>query len=162
MIASATGEVYFQDGLSIVAHCPVLSLFRPSSAMRFRRLAGSVRKWHALGIHRSDHGLFEVEVVSGLEDRVQAVFLAHFDSSYRTAENAEVERGAYHEAVIAADLKGQREFSWGEVGCNLSDECKKEWLVVAYNQGPHVLRPQGKLIPQMVQHEPIWEQSQTR
>ena len=150
MIAPGTGEVYFHDGLSIVAHCPVASLLRDPLPQRVRKLPTSGRKWHPLGVHPSDHGLFEVEVVSGPENRVQAVFLAHIDPRYQTAEGGELERGESHEAVIAADLKGQREFPWGEVGCKLNEESKKEWLVVAYTQGPHVPKPsihRGAIVP---------------
>ena len=33
MIAPGTGEVYFHDGLSIVAHCPVASLLREKAVL---------------------------------------------------------------------------------------------------------------------------------
>jgi hypothetical protein len=47
--------------------------------------------------------------------------------------------GDCHERVIAVDLKGQEEFSWGEVGCKLVEAGQKEWLVVTYADGPAVL-----------------------
>jgi hypothetical protein len=159
MIAPGTGEVYFHDGLTIVAHCPVMPLLHGPHPQRVRKLPASARKWHSLGVHPSDHGLFEVEVVSGWEDRVQAVFLAHVDPKYQTPKSSELERGDYHEAVIAADLKGQREFPWGEVGCKLNEESKKEWLVVAYAQGPHVPRSSFQSTRHLVEHEPAGEQS---
>jgi hypothetical protein len=156
MIAPATGEVHFRDGLTIVAHCPIGSLPHSPRPWSFRKLPASDRKWHSLGVHPSDHGRFEVEVVSGPDHRVHAVFLAYVhDPTNRVDKDKdrELERGDYHEAVIASDLKGQREFSWGEVGCKLNEMGKKEWLVVAYTQGPHVPTPSTEVIGRLVEHE---------
>ncbi len=153
MIDPATGQVFFQDGLTISVHCLVQSLFG-AGPRRSYSLPGSFWKWHALGLHPSDHGPFEVEVVSRHDNRVQGVYLVHVDLKYDRAKGSELERGAHHEAVIAADLKGQREFWWGEVGCNRAEGSKDQWLLIAYNQGPQVPELPQSVTPHLAEHEP--------
>jgi hypothetical protein len=154
MIAPATGEVRFHDSLTIVALCPVQFLICERPGTTFKKLHTSERKWQ--GMHPSEHGVFEVEVVSGSDDRVHAVFLAHVDPQQRS-RGGELERGDLHEQVIAIDLKGQKEFSWGEVGCRLSEAGKKEWLVVAYGKGPPVPRPPEEAIRHLIGQAPVEE-----
>ena len=153
MIASATGEVNLRDGLVIVAHCRVRRLIRASRETKVRALP--VLGWvcHSFGNHVSEHGMFEVEVVAGPDVRVHAVSLAHDHPFYEPGTIDDGERRAYHEGVIAADLRGQREFPWGQVFCKLNREANKNWLMVAYTPGPQVPDPSCEVQRQLVEHE---------
>ncbi len=93
---------------------------------------------HNLGFHDSEFGKFEVEVASGPEGRIHIVFLAHSHAFYQPATPDDNERRTFHEGVINKDLRGQREFAWGEALCRLDREANLDWLLVAYTQGPHV------------------------
>src|SRR5437773_10743750 len=119
MITSATGEVHFQDGMVIVAHCAVQQLIRAHGTAGIRPLPALGWTCYILGDHVSELGAFEVEVVSGPDGRVHIVSLAHNHPFYEAQTVDDAERRAYHEGVIATDLRGQREFPWGQVFCKL-------------------------------------------
>jgi hypothetical protein len=145
MIAPVNGEVFFEDGLYITPHCvvgPLLKFALPGIERSVTRALPRLAGWkqHALGVHVSEHGRFEVEVTSGSENRVFAVFLSHTHPFYEAGTAGDSERRAYHEAVIQKDLKGQREFSWGTVHCRVDVQRNHDWLVLAYTRGVLVPR----------------------
>jgi hypothetical protein len=158
MIAPATGEVGFQDGLVIMAHCRVRPLSDARGDGRPRALQAPRWTCHPLGTHPSQHGLFRVEVVAGPEARVHLVSLAHVHPFYEKRTPEDSERRAYHEGIIAADLKGQREFPWGQVFCKLDPVKNEDWLVVAYTQGPHVPKSSRAVLGQLIEREKATEQ----
>ena len=113
MINRATGEICFPDGLHILPHCPVDSIFsNPKDRQKIETHKLSLAGWkrHVLGLHFSEHGWFEVEALSADEDRIYVVFLAHRDASYKPNTREDAERRAFHEGVIVSDLAGQKEF----------------------------------------------------
>lgn len=133
MISRITGEVKFENLLiTPQAIVPV--------GLRQKTRALPVPGWsrHQLGVHQSDLGAFDVEVLSDADGRVQLALLAHAHPFYERGTPGDAERHAFHEGIIDSELAGQREFSWGEVLCRLDQHANKDWLVVAYNQGPHV------------------------
>jgi hypothetical protein len=157
MIAPDTGEVGFHDGLRIRADDPLSALVETlGEAEPLPTLPLPIPGWHQhrLGLHAGDRGTFEVELVSGPAGRVHLVFLAHSHPFYLPATPEDSERRAYHEGVIAADLRGQHEFSWGEVFQRLEIDGRKDWLIVSYAQGPRVPGPSLHQIPQLREHEP--------
>ena len=64
--------------------------------------------------------------------------LAHEHPFYKQSTRGDAERRVFHEGIVSSELAGQREFSWGEVLCRLDKHANKDWLVLAYSQGPHV------------------------
>jgi hypothetical protein len=141
MIIRLTGEVFFQDTLCILPHRPVQAVLGSRSdpnKIISRSLPVLGWRGHRLGFHESDHGRFEVEAISDPEDRVQLVLLSHCHSFYESGTPEDAERRAYHQGVINSDLGGQREFSWGEAFCRLDRHANQDWLIVAYDPGPHV------------------------
>lgn len=157
MIALATGEVDFEDGLRIRADEPLAALLATlADPEQVTSIALPIAGWrqHRLGLHPSDRGTFEVETVSGPAGRVHLVFLAHSHPFYRPGTPEDSERRAYHEGVIATDLRGQREFTWGEVFPRLESDNSKDWLIVSYTQGPHVPQLPADLLQQLREHEP--------
>jgi len=133
MISRITGEVQFQS-LLIIPH----AVLPPNVAKKSRALPIPGWSSHQLGVHESKPGAFDVEVLTDAEGRVQLALLAHANTFYERTTPNDAERRAFHEGVIGSELAGQREFSWGEVLCRLDQRANKDWLVVAYNQGPHV------------------------
>ena len=133
MISRITGEVKFQD-LLILPH----SILPSELAQKSDNLP--IPGWfaHQLGVHRSDFGAFELEVLSDAAERIQLVLLAHSHPFYERSTREDAERRVFHEGIVNSELAGQREFSWGEVLCRLDKHANKDWLVLAYNQGPHV------------------------
>src|ERR1700722_8403729 len=137
MINRATGEVAFRSGLCIVPHGSIqLLVARMELPASMATVNLSLKGWkrHLLGLHNSEHGTFEVEVLSSDADRVQVVLLAHQHPFYESATPDDSERYAFHEGVISTDLAGQREFSWGEVHHRLESAPNKDWLVIAYSR----------------------------
>lgn len=137
MIVRATGEILFAKEFSLI---PQELFMRRRPVRVLDRQALSVPGWtqHFLGVHASDHGAFEVEVVTDPSKHVQTVLLLHEHRFYRERAAQDSERRAFHEGVLAVDLAGQREFSWGEVFCRLDREAGRDWIVVAYALGPRV------------------------
>jgi hypothetical protein len=143
MISRLSGEVTFQD-LRILPQAVL-----PSALLKEKPVGHSghfpIPGWsgHQLGLHRSDIGPFQVEVLCA-EGRIQVVLLAHVRPLanarpfYEQNTPGDAERRAFHEGLISSELAGQREFSWGEVLCRYDKRVNKDWLVIAYNQGPHV------------------------
>src|SRR5579872_4500983 len=153
MISHISGEVIFQD-LRILQQA-ILSLLG-----REHRLAGVPRTlpvpgWMAqqLGGHRSELGVFDVEVLSH-HGRIQVLLLAHVHPFYERNTPGDAERRAFHEGIISSELAGQREFSWGEVLCRLDTHANKDWLVLAYNQGPHVPLATPEVLLHLHGHQP--------
>jgi hypothetical protein len=134
MIIPHNGEIDFADGLRITAHSRIepLLLVRPA-AVTSRTLPIEGWSQHCLGEHASGFGEFAVEVAVGAEQRVEAVFLSHAHSFYEATTPDDAERRVFHEGVIAFDLRGQREFSWGHVFCRVDRKQNRDWLVVIYS-----------------------------
>src|SRR5882762_8355700 len=135
MINRTTGEIAFQDGVHMAPHRSIQSLVSDAKVppeIRTRNLSLKGWKRHVLGLHVSEHGTFEVELLSADGDRIQVVLLSHHHNFYEPNTADDAERRTFHEGVIHADLAGQREFSWGEVLCRLESKPNKDWLVVAY------------------------------
>ena len=65
---------------------------------------------HQLGVHPSELGDFDVEVLTDAESRVQLALLAHVHSFYQRETPRDAERRAFHEGVVHSELDGQREF----------------------------------------------------
>jgi hypothetical protein len=155
VISSILGEVSFLDGL----------LFRPHEVLGEAHLKKAeshsplpIPGWtqHYLGTHDSDHGPFKVRAVSDLNSHIHAVLVAHEHSFYSPdTPPLDSERRAYHEGVLARDLRGQREFAWGEVYCRLDPEQNKDWIVIVYAEGPQVPMKPSPVIQALYEHEPI-------
>jgi hypothetical protein len=152
MISSVTGEIAFLDGLQFGPHM-VLSPALIASACDHGSLPIAGWCQYALGLHASDHGDFNVEVVCNGARRVQAVLLAHSHHFYEANTPNDSERHAFHEGVIASDLMGQLEFPWGEVICRFDKRCHKDWLVVVYTTGPQVPLQKAELLRHLYEHE---------
>jgi hypothetical protein len=133
MISRITGEVKFQN-LLITPQ----AVLPPALAQKSRALPIPGWSGHQLGVHESELGAFNVEVLSDADGRVQLALLAHDHPFYERTTPDDAERRAFHQGVISSELAGQREFSWGEVLCRLDKHANKDWLVLAYNQGPHI------------------------
>jgi len=82
-----------------------------------------------LGVHLSDHGTLDVTAVTDTDSKLRIVILSQYRARFEWTSAAS--RKAFHEGVIASDLGGQREFSWGRA---------LDWtaLILAYASGPHV------------------------
>ncbi|MBI5821205.1 MAG: hypothetical protein HZA88_19720 [Verrucomicrobia bacterium] len=134
MIAPSTGEISFTNGLRIRAHSSIQPLLHTASATVLSSVL-SVEGWHQhlLGDHPSNFGHFAVEVSTGTDKRVEAVYLSHAKLFYKTATREDSERRAFHELVIASDLHGQLKFPWGHVFCCLDKQANRDWLVVIYS-----------------------------
>jgi hypothetical protein len=149
MINRVTGEVSFRDGFHIAPHRVIQS----SHTMQTLSLKGWKR--HILGSHPSEHGAFEVEALSTGQDRIHVVLLAHQHPFYEPGTPADADRRAFHEGVISLDLSGQREFPWGEVGCQLEAACNKDWLVIAYNRDADVPLREREVLLRLFAHEDL-------
>lgn len=133
MISRITGEIKFQN-LLITPH----AIFQTALAQRSRALPLPGWSGHQLGVHQSEVGAFDVELLTDADGRVQLALLAHKHPFYERNTPNDAERRTFHEGIITSELAGQREHPWGEVLCRLDQRANKDWLVVAYNQGPHV------------------------
>lgn len=138
MISRATGEIGFEDGLLLRGDQEVVDVLPvvQSTTLPFPGWAQ-----HDLGRHDSEYGTFQVEIVCGAERRVQMVLLQHQHAFYEKGTPHDGERRAFHEGILARDLSGQREFSWGQAFRHLDVRENTDTLVVAYSEGPHVVRP---------------------
>ena len=160
MINRSTGEVSFRGGLHIAPHCSIQSLAANTKAQpNITTQNLSLKDWkrHVLGLHFSEHGTFEVEVLSSDKDRIQVVLLSHRHSFYEPNTPDDAERRAFHEGVISQDLAGQREFSWGEVLCRLESKPNKDWLVVAYISDAKVPLPDREVLLRLRAREDVPE-----
>lgn len=158
MIAPSNGEVSFKDGLCIKPFAvmrEVLSLLPDASRTQSRELPIQGWRQFKLGMHESNHGAFEVETSVGSEDRVEAVFLSHCHSFYDMSANGDPERRIFHEGVIATELRGQREFSWGYVFCKLERTKNRDWLVVVFNPYSNVPKRERREAMILTAHEEI-------
>jgi hypothetical protein len=155
MIIPSTGEVSFIDGLRITAHAMIQPLLR-TTPEPFSSRTLPVEGWsqHLLGKHLSHFGAFEVEVATGTEHRVEGVFLSHAHPFYDVTPPEDSERRAFHDGIIASDLRGQREFSWGHVFCRLDSQHNRDWLVVIYSPYCSVPLHQREVYRVLIAHEP--------
>jgi hypothetical protein len=149
MISRSSGEVTFID-LRLLPHAVAAT----AEARRIRALP--IPGWfhHFLGVHDSDRGAFDVEAVCDAEHRIQIVLLAHQHPFYKANTPEDSERHAYHEGVIASDLAGQREFSWGQIFCRRDPESNNDWLVLAYTPGPQVPMQSSAVLSLLSAHDP--------
>jgi hypothetical protein len=156
MINRVTGEVCFRSGLHIRPHDTVQStLDGRENQPKIRTQNLSLKGWkrHVLGLHTSEHGTFEVEVLSADEERIHVVLLAHQHSFYERNTPEDADRRAFHEGVIHLDLAGQKEFTWGEVLCRLESPANQDWLVIAYSREANVPLPAKEILLQLRAHE---------
>lgn len=164
MISPVNGEVSFEDGLCIAGH----SEFIVISARMVTSHKLPVPGWsqHAMGIHPSDHGEFEVNVITGDERRVEALYFSHCHSDYEAVTLDDAKRRSYHEGIIAADLGGVREFGWGYVICRLQRDLHKpaghpativmrDWLWIVYNPFSNVPLRARSIEMLLAAHEPL-------
>lgn len=135
MISRVSGDICFSDGMLLRPQQPLHELAYPVASESL-----PIPGWmqHELGVHSCEYGEFEVEVVCGPEHRIYLVLLNHRHSFYEAATAEDCERRVFHHGILAKDLSGQREFSWGQAFCRLDPAKNKNWLVVAYNIGPQV------------------------
>lgn len=152
MISRLDGEVSFSDGLVIRPQMPLRDL--PATS---RDLAGgSLMGWvmFTLGIHPSKHGDFAVEVACATVDErpIFLVVLVSVDPFFQTAVEGDRERWVFHEGVLARELSGQREFSWGEAFCKYNREDRRNCLNVVYTAGPKVPGSALAALPSLVEH----------
>ncbi|MEP6668588.1 MAG: hypothetical protein ABJF10_05510 [Chthoniobacter sp.] len=156
MISPVTGEVVFDDGLHFAPHEELTERhIRDARSHLLLPIPGWTH--HVLGTHASSAGPFEVEAVSDRDSRIQVVLLSCATPPLPRLPSAAAGTSAhqlYHEIVIALDLFGQREFSWGEVFCRLDPAVRKDWLVIAYASGPHVPLPRARVVPHLHEHAP--------
>src|SRR5580658_552585 len=133
MISPLNGEVSFEDGLCIGAHARIAALKRAVLWRKDIPVPGWSQEY--LGVHRSEHGEFKVYAYAseGEDKRVEGVFISHCHSFYEEGTPLDGERRVYHEGIIATDLRGQREFSWGHVFCRLNPLIERDWLVIVYD-----------------------------
>ncbi|CAN5693578.1 hypothetical protein BH09VER1_BH09VER1_04310 [soil metagenome] len=114
-----------------------------------------VKGWHQylLYDHPSPFGPFSVEVVTSDEQRVAGVFLSHVHTFYERNTPEDTERRAFHDGVIATELLGQREFSWGHVFCRVDHKENRDWLVVIYSPFSHVPLHRHEIYRALSAHE---------
>jgi hypothetical protein len=137
MIGAANGEVVFADGLIIRPHGSLKSL-----PLQPKMLGSSPLGWSYFdaGRHPSEHGEFAVELACSDAEGL-AVFLVvlwSMNPFFDILSDQDRERAAFHEAVLARDLRGQREFSWGEAFCKYNRQDARNCLNVVYTAGPKV------------------------
>ena len=158
MINRVTGEIDFKDGLQILPHCAANSLPTPPERplkVQTQKLSLGTWKRRVLGAHPSEHGIFEVEVLSADDDCIHVVLLSHHHRFYEAGTPEDAERRAFHEGVVNSDLGGQREFTWGEVICRLEMPATRDWLVVAYNRQPRVPLQEKTVLLHLCAHEKL-------
>ncbi len=158
MIAQSNGEVCFNDGLCIPPFASiqaVVSLTADASHVLSRHLPLEGWRQFDLGIHISDYGQFVVEATVGSEERVDAVFLSHCHSFYDKSAKGDAERRTFHEGIIATELRGQREFSWGSVICKYDAAKNRDWLVIIFNPFTNVPRKERHEAMVLTAHEEI-------
>src|SRR5215218_2862323 len=101
MISPVTGEVVFSDGLHLGPHESLShSGDIRGEACSYSPLPIPGLTHHVIGVHASDHGSFEIEVVSDPESRIQMVFLAHSHPFYLPGTPNDSERRAFHEGIL--------------------------------------------------------------
>jgi hypothetical protein len=153
MISPATGEVVFSDGLGF-GPLELYSVLNQVDicSMPFPLVSGWTKR--VMGVHPSNHGEFDVEIVCDGDDRVQTVAVSHVHSFYQSDTPEDSERRAFHVGIINFDLLGQREFSWGEVLSCLDIERNKDWLVVVYTTEIAVPLSRAELLRCLYEHQP--------
>ena len=160
MINRATGEVDIQTGLHIRPHASVQSLFTdPAGLSKIKTRKLSLQGWtrHTLGCHTSEHGTFEVEALSAEEQRVYVVLLSHNHPFYEPRTPDDAERRTFHEGVIATDLAGQKEFTWGQAFCRFEPSLNQDWLVIAYSREARKPLPERDILRHLYAHENLPE-----
>ena len=89
------------------------------------------------------------------EHRVEALFLSHRHPFYQSDTPEDSERRAYHEGVIALDLRGQREFNWGHVFCRFTLQVKCDWLESCITHSQIFRFTRRRLSRYLPPHEPV-------
>jgi hypothetical protein len=153
MISQFNGEVGFGDGLCIPAHAQVAML--SASVLKVRDLRVPGWSQYHLGLHKSEHGEFQVEASVSNHQRVEGVFLSHSHLFYSADTPEDAERRVYHEGLIACDLRGQCEFPWGHVFCRFDKRDARDWLVIVYNPFANVPLHARSVEMLLAAHEPI-------
>lgn len=164
MISPVNGEVGLKDGLCIGAHSQLATISAHIVSSHDLPVPG----WseHSMGTHPSDHGEFEVNVITGEERRVEALYFSHCHSFYEAGTPDDAERRVYHEGVIASDLGGQREFGWGRVFCRVRRDSHKsagrpamivmrDWIWIVYNPFSDVPLRSRSIEMLLAAHEPL-------
>ena len=135
MINRVTGEITFNDGLCLSPQKVLSDSFLSPFGARSYTLIPS-ESFHQLYEHQADHGRFTVDVFTDEARRIQSVSLTHQLPSYNRDSGEDAERQAFHEGIVAIDLGGQHEFSWGHIVCRRVG--KTSSLFIYYTPGPHV------------------------
>jgi hypothetical protein len=137
MIAPHNGEVCFSDGIVIRAHTPIWKL-----PLQPEVLGQSDFGWvyFTAGRHESEHGTFELELACSHLDALEIflVVLWSVEPFFEETSAQDRERAIFHEGILARDLRGQREFSWGEAFCKYNRKSYRSCLNVVYTAGPKV------------------------
>jgi hypothetical protein len=159
LISPLHGAVSFGRGLRIEAHAQIATLLVPVLRSGYPSVTREIPipgwRQYLLGVHRSEHGEFEVEAAVSEEDRVEALFLSHRHSFYQADTPGDAERRVYHEGVISSDLRGQKEFSWGHVFCHFNARLRRDWLVIVYNPFLNVPLDPRAVKMLLAAHEPF-------
>ena len=153
MISPINGELSLKDGLCIGAHSQLATISAPILSSHALPVPGWTR--HDLGIHRSDHGEFELNAVTGEALRVEALYFSHCHSFYEEWTPDDAERRIYHEGVIGSDLGGQREFGWGQVFCRVQTIVMRDWIWIVYNPFANVPLRAKSIEMLLAAHEPL-------
>jgi hypothetical protein len=144
-----------EGGLRIAAHIRIASLrgSLPANTVSTRRMPIPGWTQHLLGERASEFGVFSVEIVGCPEGRVQAAFLSHRHPFYDVPAHEDAERRVFHEGIIATDLVGQREFSWGHVFCRLDPSDHRDWFCVIYTPFSGVPLRESEIYRVLMEHE---------
>jgi len=155
MITATTGEAVFSDGLLIAPHVRLSVLLNSDRMCTTSMRELPIQGWNqlVLGVHASSYGIFEVEATLGPERRVEGLFLSHEHPFYEAGTPLDSERRAFHEGVIATDLRGQLEFSWGHVFCRLDKKSNRDWLVLIYSPFSNVPLHEREIYKMLIEHE---------
>lgn len=158
VINRVTGEISFRSGLRIQPHCSIGSLLLDSeSKSRIQTHNLPLTGWnrHHLGSHTSEHGTFEVELLTAEGDRIYVVLLSHAHPFYERDTPQDADRRTFHEGVISTDLGGQKEHSWGEVLYRLATGENRDWLVVAYHRETGMPKTEKAVLLRLFAHEDL-------
>ena len=151
MISPTTGELRFSDGWRLRPQDPMGAIF--DRVLATRDLPIPEWRLHDVGVHSSEFGDFEVGAVCGPDQRVCLVTLTHRHTFYEASTVADGERRVYHESILATDLKGQREYPWGEAFCRFDAQDHKDRLVIAYTGGSHIPHQVAEVLLNLEEHE---------
>ena len=160
MISSVTGEITFVDGLRLLPQAPADVVEALAVSARGLPIPG----WRICdaGQRQSEYGAFEVRIVSDPEGRISLVMLAHLHDFYEPHTASDGERRVFHEGILARDVKGQREFPWGQVFCRFDEQDHRDRIVVAYAVGGHVPPQIAEVLLNLEEHERLENRASER